>query len=359
MSWFLFLWQEVGNKHRLWLFCPFQAFMEMVGAEYGNMPKSYSLNMLSLCFFLLWRLAPSTLLLNLILSFTTHNCDAGTSKAADEHSWDQTAAETVPAHIAEFLSFQSELARSEAEETENPARDASPRPAFPTPGLPAEGVTVADMSMPDAEFVSFIVGMIAKCGSEVERLAKELAESRESSSLGSVNLSGIGKTASSLLKAKEAKAAKSSELRRLKRVKSGEESTACVIEEAKESVRTEFRTRLARISDALDSLAIVHVKELAVAGVDGGISEIQLFPGKAAPSPRAEEVKLSAHRAELADEEGDFDQILAGLNTEYTLLPCSGASEGQDSIAEEGGGSAVPNPEGMIGEEETPCTEDD
>ncbi|KAG2328562.1 hypothetical protein Bca52824_011290 [Brassica carinata] len=78
------------------------------------------------------------------------NRDTGTNKASGKHSPDQTAAETVPAHIAEFLSFQGELARSEDEETTNPTRDASPRPEFPivvpTPGIPAEGVTVSDMS---------------------------------------------------------------------------------------------------------------------------------------------------------------------------------------------------------------------
>ncbi|KAG2322883.1 hypothetical protein Bca52824_016096 [Brassica carinata] len=69
--------------------------------------------------------------------------DAGTIKAAGEHSLDPTAAENVPAHIAEFLSFQRELARSKAEETANPTRDASPRPAsltvVPIPGVLTEG----------------------------------------------------------------------------------------------------------------------------------------------------------------------------------------------------------------------------
>ena len=46
---------------------------------------------------------------------------------------------------------------------------------------------------------------------------------------------------------KEAKTVKSSELRRLRRkVKSGEGPTICAIEEAKEAVRTEFQTSLAR-----------------------------------------------------------------------------------------------------------------
>ena len=83
--------------------------------------------------------------------------------------------------------------------------------------------------------------MISECGLEVERLAKELEESREKSSQLEGKLKVIedahslevarfkswigelerdlGKTASFFLKAKEAKTAKSSELRRLKRSK--------------------------------------------------------------------------------------------------------------------------------------------
>ena len=89
------------------------------------------------------------------------------------------------------------------------------------------------------QFVSLIEGVINECGSEVERLAKELAESQEwSTQLGgklkviedahSAEVSqfedrisdlerDLGKTASSLLKAKDAKKAKASELRRLQR----------------------------------------------------------------------------------------------------------------------------------------------
>ncbi|KAF2547183.1 hypothetical protein F2Q70_00021582 [Brassica cretica] len=108
--------------------------------------------------------------------------------------------------------------------------------------------------------------MISKCGSEAERLVKELEESREKSpqlegklkviedahSLEAARFESwigelerdLGKTASSLLKAKEAKTAKSSELRRLKRkIKSGEESSVSAIGEAKEAMRAESRGR--------------------------------------------------------------------------------------------------------------------
>ncbi|KAF3549619.1 hypothetical protein DY000_02006631 [Brassica cretica] len=193
-----------------------------------------------------------------------------------------------------------------------------------------------------------------ECGSEVERLAKELAESREKSSqlkgklkviedahslevtqfdfrIGELECD-LRKTACSLLKAKEVKKANSSELGRLKQ-----------------------KTRLARIADSLDSLAVVHARDLALAGVEEGTSEV----GEAPPSTRAEEATLSARRAELVNAEGDFDLILAGLKSERILPPCLDELEGQDPIAEEGGEGAVPNPEGVIGEGEAPRVEDD
>ncbi|KAF2605864.1 hypothetical protein F2Q68_00044030 [Brassica cretica] len=124
--------------------------------------------------------------------------------------------------------------------------------------------------------------MINELGSEVKRLAKELAESRERSS----QLEGKWKVIeyAHSLEAKEAKTAKSSELRRLKRkVKSGEGSTVCAIKEAK-------------------------TREV----------------GEAPPSPRAEESTLSACRAELVDAERDFDLILAGSKSECNLRKLAG-----------------------------------
>ena len=51
--------------------------------------------------------------------------------AAGENSSALPAAGAVSAHIAEFLSFQSEMARCEAEETANPTGGVSPRPEVP------------------------------------------------------------------------------------------------------------------------------------------------------------------------------------------------------------------------------------
>ncbi|KAF3536155.1 hypothetical protein F2Q69_00023138 [Brassica cretica] len=126
--------------------------------------------------------------------------------------------------------------------------------------------------------------MISECGSEVIEDTHSLEEARFESRISELEWD-LGKTASSLLKAKEAKASKSSELRRLKRkVKSGEGSSDCTIGEAKEVMRAEFLTRLARIADSLDSLAAIHVRDLALAGVEGGTNEV----GEAPLSLRAE-----------------------------------------------------------------------
>ncbi|KAF3517799.1 hypothetical protein DY000_02060063 [Brassica cretica] len=180
-------------------------------------------------------------------------------------------------------------------------------------------------------FVLLIDGMISECGSEFESRIGELERD-------------LGKTSSSILKANEAKTAKPSEMRRLKRkVKSGEGSTVCAIEQAKEAVHTEYHTRLARMADSLDSLGVVHARDLALAGVEGRMHE----DGEAPPSPRAEEATLSARRAESVDAEGDFDLIFAGLKSECVPRPSSGEFEGQEPIAEEGGDDVVPNSEGI------------
>nr|VDD24351.1 unnamed protein product [Brassica oleracea] len=212
--------------------------------------------------------------------------------------------------------------------------------------------------------------MISECGSEVEHFAKELEESREKSSQLEGKLKVIkdahsleaarfqarigelerdlGKTASSLLKAKEGKTAKSSELRWLKRkIKSGEESSVGAIGEA---MHAEFQIRLSRIADSLDYLAAVHVRDLALGGVEGGTNEV----GHSPQSQRAKEAALPVRRAELVEAEGDFDLILVGLKSECVLLSYSGEPAGQDLIAGDARGSVALNLEGVIGEGEAP-----
>ena len=131
-------------------------------------------------------------------------------------------------------------------------------------------------------------------------------------------------------------------------LKSGAESSVCAIGKAKETMRVEFQNRLARIVDSLDSSADIHVRDLALAGVEGGTYEV----GEAPLSPRAEEPTLPIRRVELVDAEGDFDLILAGMKSECILPSCSNEPE-------DGGGSAAPIPEGATGEGEAPRAEDD
>ncbi|KAF3521861.1 hypothetical protein F2Q69_00047547 [Brassica cretica] len=57
------------------------------------------------------------------------SCDVEMSNAAGASSSGFPATGVVPAHITEFLSFQNELARREAEETVNPTRGVSLKPA--------------------------------------------------------------------------------------------------------------------------------------------------------------------------------------------------------------------------------------
>ncbi|KAF3560492.1 hypothetical protein F2Q69_00012880 [Brassica cretica] len=55
-----------------------------------------------------------------------------------------TVAGAVPAHIAEFLSFQNEMARYGAEETANPTHGVPPRPEVPVEALTPKILLVCD-----------------------------------------------------------------------------------------------------------------------------------------------------------------------------------------------------------------------
>ena len=90
------------------------------------------------------------------------SCNVAMSNAAGESSSSPPATGAVPAHIGEFLSFQSELARREAEETVNPTRGVFPKPAAPVDALtpevppvrddvPAGGVVISDASTPEVK----------------------------------------------------------------------------------------------------------------------------------------------------------------------------------------------------------------
>ncbi|KAG2298741.1 hypothetical protein Bca52824_035213 [Brassica carinata] len=90
------------------------------------------------------------------------SCDVEMSTVVGAISSDPSAAGAVPAHIAEFLSFQTELAHCEAEETANPIRGMSLRPATPTnaptsevplvrDAIAAGGMVATDVSAPEVK----------------------------------------------------------------------------------------------------------------------------------------------------------------------------------------------------------------
>ncbi|KAF3591854.1 hypothetical protein DY000_02021336 [Brassica cretica] len=190
------------------------------------------------------------------------------------------------------------------------------------------------------KFVSLIDGMISECGFELEVQIGELERD-------------IGKTASSLLKEKIARKTKSSEVSRLqRRIESGEGSANRGVEEAKDALRVEFQTRLAKISDFLGSLECIRSRDLALATVDGGMALVQALQGKNPSSLQAEEARSSACQGDLAAVDGSFDLILADLKSECFLPTCSEDPEGQDPAVGENGGGAAPSMDEAMGEGE-------
>ncbi|KAF3558100.1 hypothetical protein F2Q69_00014705 [Brassica cretica] len=185
----------------------------------------------------------------------------------------------------------------------------------------AEGEPLGPLPQYRAKFISLIDGMISDCGSEVERLTEGLAESREAlkrieatlkstedahaaeTSQLEFQVSGVerdlGKSASALFRMKKEKKAKASEVRRLQRqIKSQKEPRTC--EPAGTVVpRDEFHARLTRMAILFDSLMAVRKKDLALAGIEGGLGEIQLLKGEAVPTLDSEEARLLSHKEEL------------------------------------------------------------
>ena len=181
----------------------------------------------------------------------------------------------------------------------------------------------------------------------------EDAHAAETSQL-EVQVSGLerdlGKLVSALFRMKKEKKAKASEVCRLQRqIQSHEEQRTR--EPAGTVVpRDEFQTRLTRIAVLFDSLMAVHKKDLALAGIKGGLSEIQLLNGEAVLTLDSEEARLLSHKEELMASEGDFDSILSLLETECTLAPCLEETEGQGHAAEEGEGDAVERGDSEVAE---------
>ncbi|KAF3525156.1 hypothetical protein F2Q69_00047618 [Brassica cretica] len=173
-----------------------------------------------------------------------------------------------------------------------------------------------------SQFMSLIDGMISECGSETSRLAGELLElqgrwSETESMLTAVKDShsvkvlklevaigelerDLGKTASSLLKEKKTRKAKSSEVRRLQRQIEGDAGLASRgIREAKDSLRSEFQARLAKISAFLGSLECIWNMDLTLATIEGGIAVVQSFQSETPPTLEAEEARLSGVGTEI------------------------------------------------------------
>ena len=217
--------------------------------------------------------------------------------------------------------------------------------------------------------------MISECSSEVSRLVRDLTEmqgklSESESMLKDIQDShstkvsklevqigelerDLGKTASSFLKEKKARKTKSSEVRRLQRqIESGEGSTNRGVEEAKDALRVELQTRLAKISNFLGSLECIRSMDLALATVNGGMAVVQALQGETPSSVQVEEATLSACKGDLGAVDGSFDLILADLKSECFLPTCSEDPEGQDPVVGENRGGAAPSLDEAMGEGE-------
>ncbi|KAF3546832.1 hypothetical protein DY000_02006598 [Brassica cretica] len=127
------------------------------------------------------------------------------------------------------------------------------------------------------------------------------------------------------------KKSKASEVRRLQREIQNREESRTVVS------RDDFHARLTRMAVLFDSLMAVHEKDLALASVEGSLNEIHLLKGDMVPTLDSEETRLLSRKEELKASDGDFDSILSQLQFECTLTPCSGETEGQGLVAEEGG----------------------
>ncbi|WZY86813.1 hypothetical protein YC2023_033197 [Brassica napus] len=146
--------------------------------------------------------------------------------------------------------------------------------------------------------------MLGDCGSEFVRLSRELESSQEALKRTEAVLQTIenahaaqtsqlevqigdlerdlGKTASSLLKVKKEKKHESLEVRRLQqKIQSLEETGARKLTETVDP-RDDFFARLTKMAILFESLIAVRKRDLALAGIEGSLSEIQLFRGNEA-----------------------------------------------------------------------------
>ena len=163
----------------------------------------------------------------------------------------------------------------------------------------------------------------------------------------------LGKTASSLLKEKKARKAKSSEVHRFQsQIESDIGSASRGIEEANDTLRSNLRARLAKISAFLGSLERIRSRDLALAMIEGGMAVVRTFQSEIPPSLEAEETRLSACKGDLVAVDGDFDLVLADLKSACFRPTCSKDPEGKDPVVGENGGDASPSLDKAMGEEE-------
>ncbi|KAF2604048.1 hypothetical protein F2Q70_00026556 [Brassica cretica] len=155
----------------------------------------------------------------------------------------------------------------------------------------AEGEPLGPLPQYRAKFISLIDGMISDCGSEVERLTEGLAESREA----------LKRIEATLKSTEDAHAAETSKRKKPRLPKSVVFSAKSKVKRNRGLVRTvvprdEFHARLTRMAILFDSLMAVRKKDLALAGIEGGLGEIQLLKGEAVPTLDSEEARLLSHK---------------------------------------------------------------
>ncbi|KAF3553053.1 hypothetical protein F2Q69_00013817 [Brassica cretica] len=123
----------------------------------------------------------------------------------------------------------------------------------------------------------------------------------------------LGKTTSSLLKARQARRSKASKVRRIQRqIQNGEWSKSRGAEEAKDALRAKIQAYFAKITGSLDSFIGAQNRDLTLAGFKGGMSEIRLFMGEEVPSLRAVEAGGDDMVPSLDEVMGEGDVLTSG-----------------------------------------------
>ncbi|KAF3579711.1 hypothetical protein DY000_02030960 [Brassica cretica] len=161
-------------------------------------------------------------------------------------------------------------------------------------------------------------GPLPQYRAKVERLTEGLAESQEAlkqiettlkstedahaaeTSQLEVQISGLEwdleKSTSALFRMKKEKKAKAFEVHRLQRQIQRQEEPRTREPAGTVVPLDEFHARLTRMAVLFDSLMAVRKKNLALAGIEGGLGDIQLLKGVAVPTLDSEEARLLSHK---------------------------------------------------------------